>query len=97
MQRQPDRKGDHHHRERIAAEHDAGHLVGLALVLLTEDVIEHRRGQRHRQHQEWYPVRFEGQQPDGEPQGDGSRQQVEQVALDGQPQMIQLPFHQPDA
>ena len=97
MERQPDRQRDHQHRERIAAEHYAGHLIGLALVLLTEHVIEHRRGQRHREHQERDPGRLQGQQPDGDPKGDAPRQQIEQVALERQPQMIQLPFHQADA
>lgn len=42
MQRQPDRQGDHQYRERIATPHYAGHLIGLALVLFTEQVIQYR-------------------------------------------------------
>jgi hypothetical protein len=69
MQRQPDRQRDHHHRERIAAEHNTGHLVGLTLVLLAQDVFN-TAGAAPPTASEWYPVRFEGQQPDGEPQGE---------------------------
>lgn len=52
MQRQPDCQRDHHYGERIAAKHYAGHFFRLALILLTEHIIQHRRGQRHRQHQQ---------------------------------------------
>ena len=44
MQRQPDRQRDHHHRGALPPNY-AWPPCRLALVLLTQDVIQYRQGQ----------------------------------------------------
>ena len=79
MQRQPDRQRDHHHRERIAAEHNTGHLVGLTLVPLAQDVIQYRRGSATDSIRSGIQSGSRAAARRRAP-GRGPRQQVEQVA-----------------